>query len=419
MTIPGVRKAIDRGFSQQGDVGTAEFMVQFSGRPLDFVTDLQQVSRRELQFETRVLDVQAGSITLVAQDPSKKGVKKRTPETYFAQSEDGEQARKELAGAYQKQGSPRIAVIVNRELAPDEAKPSDVGKPASANPSAGNSAVGSSSTSAPILVQFFGGISPTAPTEAPKPEAGAGRNDAQGDEALNARSIEAEFFKVCKEYFAFRMVDAAVVRSQILREAKISSEILKEEEAAALIRLAKDADVVILGSGRFQGTGSASVRREEAPWVHYTFRAIRVSDGAVLAAENKSMQLGSGDKNIEEKVRQLITKAITGSLVHQMLQSWIPPSIISVTVTNAKSSDKVYSIMDTFEQSLGVIGRPIFLNHNAGSEGGLGMFEVRYNGTFEDLIQAIDANKAALPFDLQTQGSNRDGGLKIRVKDGV
>lgn len=380
--IPGVIRVKERGFTTDGEASVGTLDLRTTGTPLELMVDLQETARDTLGLEIDATDGASGTITLIAPTEKESDPSERWLAIIDKDDPDHDEVVALLMQEYADEGRPKIGIIVNR--AADRA-PTVV---AGMNGNKGNAK--NIDNEGGVFVNITVDNSTGEPTP---PDA---------ETLLDTRRMEDALYKQMLD-LGLTMVDADYARQRLAAEADKARKVYGEDELVFLLGKAAELDIVIQGVGR-----------EDGGRVDYTFRAVRVNDGVTLAAEGVSDDYWF--RRNEQATINLMAAYATGHLLDQMLTAWTPASAIRVIVTGAGEQRDVFTIMNALRSNIAAVESADFERHEAGEDGGVGYFTLRYRGGYEALVEAINEQAEALPFDLGAGGTTRDT-LTLRIRD--
>lgn len=379
--IPGVIRVKERGFTTDGETSVGTLDLRTTGSPLELMVELQETARETLGLEIDATDGSSGTITLIAPTVEESDPSERWLAIIDKDDPDHEEVIALLTREYADEGRPKIGIIVNRAAPPGNPtiQPSNTTGNANNIDNEGGVFVNitvDGSTGQPII-----------------PDAGP---------LLDTRRMEDALYKQMLD-LGLTMVDPDYARQRLAAETDKAKQVYGEDELVFLLGKAAGLDIVIQGVGR-----------EDGGRVDYTFRAVRVNDGVTLAAEGVSDDYWF--RRNEQATINLMAAYATGHLLDQMLNAWSPAGTIQVIVTGARDQRDVFTIMNALKGNIAAVESVDFERHEAGEQGGVGYFTLRYNGGYDALIEAINEQETKLPFDLGAGGTTRDT-LTLRIKD--
>lgn len=385
--------------------GTTEALVRYDVRYTGDFMDLSAevaVAFQDIdKVEVTVLEAAGRQLTLNVTPIVERKPKDEGPETHrkclemlLDPGEAGQDFRDQISNHYQKQDSPSIAVLVNREPTEDEREElSSEREPGS-------------STHADTIVMInqaggnIGGSSQRRNTQASDQDERI-RRITQLERQTNL--VEAELFKLLgPEYMDFERKDASTARASLLKYMDKQSSVYGLHELVEVLHQHSIVDIVIFGSGADLPDGTGDGRS-----VTYTFRAIQISDAGVVGVASATQPLGRGRS--EHEIAKTIAESAIKDLVCEMSKAWEPPNELDVTLTNVSNSDDLDEFLQAVtnlepdsdgERVLKIVGRTGF----EGDEGqGTASVTINYKCSFNDLFKWIRELAAQLPYDLDIQ----------------
>ncbi|MEX0886358.1 MAG: hypothetical protein WD009_07960 [Phycisphaeraceae bacterium] len=387
--IDHVQRVRDGGMSADGLRSIASLTIDHGGRPLDLMLGLQQAARDELGMRIDATDGSAGTITLVA-EPAVSRLPRWT-RLVVPTHREHEQARAELAEQYEAQGRPRVGIVISRALSEAERR-----HPRYRDDLAGLDGEADNEAGSVVTVNI------ATTSRRPRPGEPALDLDAEARALLDTRQMEDTLYKRMLD-LGLVMVDPARVRSSLAEQVDAERELFREDELMRLVGQSADIDILVHGVGRIDAAGS----------VRYTFRTVRLNDGSVLAADSWSSDLPvfSGSA-FRRGTMEFAAAYAAGSMLDQALSFWQPPQRISVSVTGARDQRDVFAVMNALDEQVDTIVSVDFDRH----EEDTGRFNLRYTGSYEQLVGAINAQADQLPLRVDATGSTRDS-LSLRLTD--
>ena len=421
--IDQVQRVRDGGMSSDGLETVASLTIDHIGRPLDLVFGLQQAARDTLDMQIDATDGSSGTITLVARPQPREtsSGQRRLPRwmrLVDPAHPEHEQAKADLAAQYEAEGQPRIGIVINRALSEQEQRHPDykeqIREIAEQEAERREAEPQQGAGGTYVTVHIGGEDRESEPRDraAERRRRGPGGRELEDEQQpqeqqlLDTRQMEDSLYKRMLE-LGLVMVDPSRVRANLRQQMDRARHVFHEDELMYLISQSTELDIVIHGVGRADDEGG----------VRYTFRAIRVNDGAVLAADSWSSDLPRfGGSSMRRDAMEFAAAYATGSMLDQMLTFWEPPSRISVMVAGASHQRDVFVVMNAFREHVPEVVSVDFDRHETGREGGVGFFNLRYTSSYNDLIREISQQAENLPFDLDVSGTTRDT-LNIRLTD--
>jgi hypothetical protein len=219
----------------------------------------------------------------------------------MSRSERGEVLREEWMGLYQQQGSPRIAVLINRARTGEEYRLlSESGKADAIGTQIVIAAAGSGGADA-------GGWTGTLEQR---------RTWFEQPSRLEyqARALEGQVGRLFNvgRMGATRVIDADTAREGLLKDAGFGERVFDQAELVSTLKSKDIANIVIIGHGQVVEQSSAG------RMVKYTFKAVNLADSAQLAVTTVS---GYEESFSDEGVTEMATRAV-GQLACDMMANW-------------------------------------------------------------------------------------------------
>jgi hypothetical protein len=385
----------------------ATFDVRYEGSPMDLASDLQDAATKELQLTIDAVDTSKGALTLISRPRAAV-----LPGAALLREDDPnhEQQFSLFFKAYKDHGSPRIGVMVNRELTDSEKSDPRFAqmlkKAEGRGPTTGPAGpLMSGGTMVLINLASGGGVVANGAAEGPGAAVAPDqKNKATPEDLLNTRRVEDYLFQRFVK-MRLNVIDLDTQRAELLKKQQKERLVFGEQELVFLLGQQAGVDIVIQGVGRVK-TGRS---------MGYTFRAVQINGGNVLGAEGYDFDTFLGNTGQDLALKQL-SDAIAGSLAQQMWQFWIPPTRYNILVHNAKTLKDVSLLANYFRSSVPGVTQVSILEHDAAREGGLATLTVVYNNSFEQFIDGINEMSKKLPYDLD-RVTTRPGEVTIKIRD--
>ncbi|MCX5658445.1 MAG: hypothetical protein NTW19_01830 [Planctomycetota bacterium] len=444
--IPGMERVTGGEFTASGNTSVSTLALMYAGGPLELMVELQNAANKELGMTLSGTDAGTGTITLIAgpgtgkksaaapaptsaapvpaaptaETPARAAATDApaTPATPAAPAsaapiasaekprwqlfvDASDQRAKPLRDAflaeYKAQGSPKIAVVVARALSDSEKL-----EPVAAKQIKDFLDKHPAGAPAPGVFVTLGlaGV-PTTQISA----SGYGLFD-------NARVERA----VAKQLAGIGVTvpNPGEMRGQLAKDGGKEHDLFDADDLVLLAGKAAGADIVIQGIGRpTPGSPGAA---------DYTFRAVRVADGAALAAEGwftEPMPVVADDlAGYPEQSFQNIAGYAAGKMADQMLASWSAPRTLTVSVLNAKAQKDVFTLMSAIKSNVPIVEAVDFVKHEAGgaANGGTGSFTLRYRGSYDNLMKLLAEQEKTLPVTVVKDKSTADA-VTVRIKE--
>lgn len=421
---PGVSRVINRGFSASSQSTVTELQVNYNGDALSLVGELASRAAGQVNMNVDALDISAGSITLRATSHPKLT---RAVSLVNVEAHNHNELVRELRNVYLSAGQPKIGLIINRELRSEELDRSKSKKQLdllmrerkerlSLSGEASAAQVSEASVGTMIMVAA-GDIN------AGDRDGNVSRGKGHLNQLIPTLYRDYQKAKNHEKMLSVVRVENAIVKRflkmglDLVDPNRVRGELAKGERAIfdedeMAWRLGRDAglDIVILGRGKVHETGGITT-------VTYTFRAVRVADGVILAADLYTTDLDlSANQTLIDQVVEHAADYVAGNMADQMWSFWEPPNRLTVTVHNADSPKDVVAVMNALKQSVEGVDSVSFDRHEAIAGEGKGVFVLRYRKPYEELIQAIADQADQLSMDYDPSGSTRDT-LGLRLRD--
>ncbi|MCC7146233.1 MAG: hypothetical protein IT443_07280 [Phycisphaeraceae bacterium] len=330
----GVASVTNRGFSQLANRSVATLLVAFDGPNWQLAEMIQRIATEELKRRAVLTDMSLGSITMkMAQGgPGGQGaldLDELAAALMDKDHADHAQAVEQWKKAYAGADSPRIAVLINRAATAEEVNPDSL--PATQRSGDGTLSAGQDMIvvmSQPIAGQVAAGQQNAAGAEAAGEDATTdGLTPASG--WMNTRRMEDMMLErlrglgpVLIDPFLARQTVAERLKAKAQADSQNPGEYhLRESELTTLLAQQPGAfDILIHGVGNVT-LGPGGQPRS----VSYTFRAVRISDGRMLAAKAGTWDLAGvrvGEQGPTQLSQESIAEFVAGQMAAQMLENW-------------------------------------------------------------------------------------------------
>ena len=201
------------------------------------------------------------------------------------------------------------------------------------------------------------------------------------------------------------IADADKVRQNIAVAAAKTHAIYREDQLAAILRNQEQIQILIVGVPEISGDGAIA---------GYSFKAVRTSDGAVLAADGWSSPLGAA----REDALNAGADYLAGNLAEQLWGIWSSPGRLLLRIDNVKSMQDVRAIAAAIRDTAPDVTSLVTESFDVGVDTGVATCRVTYACSREDLIARLDAASKKLPFDLLPDKVTAES-LTVRVRDGL
>lgn len=340
---------------------------------------------------------------------------------------------------YRNQGSPKIGVILNRRINEDEARTEDVKKEL-ASPIAEGLAAGALKGDA----QGGGQANAGADGSAVNINLGNNQNTSartvqlllQADRDLRT-DIRTEKNVVRRDNFTTRLVedgisqrlrklsmttlDASFVRNRIMQKSTNARQFFNESDLEAiLLQQSRDAglDIALVGysfvnlDARTLKVTNNQLDVSNHHRLGFTLRAVDVASGEILG----SVSVAEVQADELQGMVDAMADHLVGHMAAQMWDTWSGAKMLTVTASNARSTDDVLALMDAIKKDVKGVTQLNFVRHEPTKEGGVGSFTLQYEGSYSDLLRSISAMGQAGAFSLESRGTSRS---ELNVKLGA
>lgn len=381
----------DANVSVGADDSMAEFEIGFRGSPGDFREAVQQtLASISPGLEAVPFKGEGGTLNIRV----KGGGRASTPPSATARdqacdreimdsaSAQGITLRSELKTLYERRGSPRVAVLINRSPATtrEVAATSNIARPTGGSAGGDVFVVQNNQSAAPeIEGALFSSI----------------RQLDRTNLDLESRMYE----RLGTQLLNFRRADAAEVRAVVSRQS--TGVVVSGDEMLRSLREANVADIFIIGRGSVEPVGEGMFQ------TGWAFRVVQ-ADGRLLATASGlkgtiAASLGTG-------VIDALADQALGRLLCEVLSEWREPTRATLTVRGTLSTADWQSFskaLSTTNPSLGirVVGEPEL--RLAGSDAGA-TITLAHACSPEELRAELDRLNATLPFRIQLEAAAKD-----------
>lgn len=424
--IPGMQKVTSQEFVADKSTSVATLTARYEGGPLDLLVDLQETAKRDLGMELKGTDSSTGAITLIATGGVKAAsTKPRWPLFLDERSAEGKAVREQFLDAYRKQGSPKVAVVVTRQLNDEERLDPATAKlirEIKANKTAAVNAQGVAGQAVSVkdgvyvTLNVAGNTVNAGVNATPAGSGGTSDDSTQLTQAeiaarlINTRRMEDQMVKTLLK-LGVTAVDPNILRDQVIKDLGASRSIYEEDELVFALGRAAGADIVLHGVARIDKPG-----RPET--IGYTFRAVRIADGVVMSAESWPFDLSAAGRvqpwRAEDATLEKVAGFAVASTADQMLNFWTPAQITTVAVQNAKTQKDVFTVMAALKSGIADVESTDFLRHDGGNAN-VGYFTIRHRLTRDELLKRVQEQEQKLPITLDAAGTTKDV-LTVKVK---
>lgn len=308
---------VERGLSTDNGVKSMVFEITYAGSVIDLQHELSAIAADRLEQDAAVLQARDGLIVLQLR-PSRLSAAERqliAPRDTV----NGLLVRQQFRDAYTKANRPKLAVMVNALSVPNPGEPSFV-PPAGPGPDAkpGEPLVPATIVVAPRIV--------------------VGNSNTESAAATDPLLAREEMFRRERELLLSRAVDTRTMEDNIyqrfiklgvdmrdLSEAQLSlyksgaapGQVVPEGALITNLGSMSKADIVISGTGRVARTSPDGYPSR----IIYTFRAYRLSDKAVLAADSVEDDVDYTKPEWSRAVERLADEA-AAKMAAQLMEAW-------------------------------------------------------------------------------------------------
>ncbi len=388
--MPSVDNFQDANVSIGTDDSMAEFEIGFRGSPGDFREAVQQtlaaispgLSAVPFKGEGGTLNirVKGGGTPSAGPAPQPSRDESCDRAIVATNSPQGEALRTELRTLYERRGSPRVAVLINRS-------------PATTREVAATTNIARAPGAAGDVV-----VVQNNQAAAPEGEAALFSSIRELDRTnldLESRIYE----RLGTQLFNFRRADAAEVRAVVSRQA--SNVVLTGDDLLKSLREANIADIFIIGRGSVQPVGEGMF---QTGWV---FRVVQ-SDGRLLATAS-GLQ-GTIASSLGTGVIDSIADQALGRLLCEVLSEWREPATTSVKFLGTFSEADWQALSKSLASTTPALGIRLIDEPTlrfSGPDSGAGI-KLEYSCTLEQLRAELDRMNATLPFRIQLESSEKN-----------
>ncbi|MCC6679078.1 MAG: hypothetical protein IT436_18290 [Phycisphaerales bacterium] len=313
---------IERGLSA-GDGGkTMTFEMMYAGGPIDLQNDLAAVAADRLEQDTSVLEAREGLVVIQLR-PARVSARDRAlvagGDTYR-----NTVVRQQFREAYNAAGRPSFAVMVNAAADPGRTEemlvpPAGPGELAKNPEMQGQPAIPAQVIVTPRIIlgnsTETGGITADL-TSAVRDEMARRERELRESRAVDTRTMEDSIYQKLIR-LGVEARDLAAAQAAAGQGTRVEGQVLNEKDLAASLGGRAGADVIISGSGRIVRFGPDGYPSR----LRYTFRAYRVSDGAVIAADSVEDDVDYTKPQWSRAIERLAEEA-AGKMAGQMLDRW-------------------------------------------------------------------------------------------------
>jgi hypothetical protein len=389
--MPSVDNFQDANVSIGTDDSMAEFEIGFRGSPGDFREAVQQtltaispgLAAVPFKGEGGTLNIRVkGGGPVAAPLATAPRDESCDRAIVVANSPQGLALRTELRTLYERRGSPRVAVLINRSPATtrEVAATTNLATTSSTSGTGGDVIVVQNNQSA-----------------APEGE-GALFSSIRELDRTNLDLESRLYERLGTQLFNFRRADAAEVRAVVSRQA--SNVVLTGDDLLKSLREANVADIFIIGRGSVQPVGEGMF---QTGWV---FRVVQ-SDGRLLATAS-GLQ-GTIASSLGTGVIDSIADQALGRLMCEVLSEWREPASVRLEIRGEFSEADWQAIskgLASATPALGirVVDQPTLV---FGGPGARAEIMIEFACTPDQLRAEISRIAATLPFGLQLDGSSK------------
>lgn len=404
--VPGVDrvKVSQRQANPSANEAVSELTVTFRGSAFDLAYEVQQAARQGLDMDVSDTDVTAGTITLIARGASEPTGAASAPA--LGQSDerrwrslegDGARSRalrQQVRDAYQAAGSPRIAVLVSRALSESELSDAALREEL-------QGALGSTiETQTNVVITIAGDDAVVSTPGAPGQSGMTSLHPLRAAPGLETDRLENQLVERFARSFGFTLIDPKIARSAVLGGLTAPRRFFDESQVLAALREQKAADIVVLGAAR------PEFGRRQGQQVVYTFRAVRLSDGVILASSTLSRDAAEiRQSSPEQPTAGTLAAELAGRLADQMWLAWSPPSSVTLIIENAGSERNLLLVSEALRANVPALRRIELGAFDPARAGGRGELAANATATREELLAALDSARARLPFEIDRPAS--------------
>lgn len=308
---------IERGLSAGDGSKTMTFELMYAGGPIDLQNDLAAVAGDKLEQDTGVLEAREGLVVIQLR-PARISARDRLLVTGPASARNSA-VRQQFRDLYANAGRPVFAVMVNPAV-PDMPAPATTLTPAGQSPADPGQPQPTGPVQVVVAPRIVMGNSTetggTATSDLAREEAARRERELRESRAIDTRTMEDSIYRRLIQ-LGVEARDLSAAQAAADSAAVAEGQIVRDSELAAALGARARADIIISGAGRvvrYSPDGYPSR-------VRYTFRAYRVSDGAVLAADSVEDEVDYTRPAWSRQIERLADEA-AGRMAGQLLDRW-------------------------------------------------------------------------------------------------
>jgi hypothetical protein len=199
-----------------------------------------------------------------------------------------------------------------------------------------------------------------------------------------------------------RIAGTDQIRQTLSQMGTQTASMFREDQLAVGLRHSGQVQILILGVPQFSSEAELA-----SGATGYSFKAIRTSDGAVLAAENWTSPVGVRT----EDALSLAADYVAGNLADQLNSVWSRPNQLTLRIANAKSPNELMALVGSLRDALP--GATFTLSDESANPltRGPAICWVTYGSSRADLVAQLQAAANKLPFQFE-----RDSGDSIDIR---
>lgn len=314
---------IERGLSAGDGAKTMTFEMMYAGGPIDLQSDLAAVAADRLEQDTSVLEAREGLVVIQLRPARLSGRDRALSSS--ADNYRSSAARQQFREAYDRAGRPTIAVMVNPAAA-DSAQdavmtpPAGPGELARDPETQGDRAIPVKVVVAPRIVMgnVSGGESGITAdlTGAVRDEMNRRERELRESRAIDTRTMEDNLYQRLIR-LGVEARDLAAAQAAAGGATRVEGQVQSEQELARSLGSRAGADVIVSGAGRVVRFGPDGYPSR----LRYTFRAFRVADGAVIAADSVEDDVDYTKPQWSRAIERLAEEA-AGKMAGQLMDRW-------------------------------------------------------------------------------------------------
>ncbi len=385
--IRGVKKLNLRSNDQTDGVYSFLFDIKHEDSSFNLYFSLADYARKYENANLDFLSQADGKLTLRFEPIPPEPAAATTRSGILADPEDRKRDAivERLAKAYVKQGKPKIAVVVNQELAFEEIQGLAETELKDKLPEHWNSY---------YYLRTLG----TAPKHL-RPATGHGMDTTQ---------VTAAMYGILKTDYAdvgLDLRDAKHARSAITKAAKREGALMGDAEYDDVLRNSDVSKILIDGTVRVDRARNGQVQQYVC-----AFRAIDLANAAILASMTSTVPIESARN---ENDLNSFVRLVAGELMDQILLSWDRPEKIDVQIREATDAGTLELIRSEFENIPGVRGTGFEDQNDRVSR-----FWVEHDTGIDPLRQWLEQKQGSLPFEIDEGEATRNT-IMLKVRPSV